>query len=236
MKKWLEGHKIYFETIVMFSLTLMGTIISLVGVMIAKDANKLVEIQIEAEEAENAPMFISYSEYDAIDELEYIYIRNTGGEIRQGDGSLELVYFIEVENDDKDIYSIAIYFNNCYTKNTCDYNYDNEEFIFIKNTKNTENKNIGSLEGVVNYLEETINNTGVMHRKGLRNYFKVHYFDYKNQEIRSQYQIIGGFFCKDDGIKNVDLEIDYDIGEENCDEFCNFIKNAIKDKVKNRIN
>ena len=62
LKKWLQENKIYFETIMIFSLTLMGVVISLLSLSIDKRMEELQNREYELERLNLKPVFNVTSE------------------------------------------------------------------------------------------------------------------------------------------------------------------------------
>ena len=74
-KNWLNNNKIYFETVMALSLTIMSVLISIVSLSFQKKSNELQEKQVLVEAQLNMPVFnISQTLYykdDVIDGITY---------------------------------------------------------------------------------------------------------------------------------------------------------------------
>lgn len=128
IKCWLEKNKIFFETIVMMSLTAMSIIVSWNANKIATEENRLTERELEIENAEKMPHFtIRYH-----DDMETYDIFNSGGEISDAMASFDYYICMNVfrENLNKEI---VVGVSDAYQKTFVNYDYDNNTFTDIAN-------------------------------------------------------------------------------------------------------
>lgn len=113
-KNWLNNNKIYFETIMTLSLTIMGVLISILSLTFQHKSNELQEMQALVETQLNMPIFnisqTPYHEEYVVDGITYpagteVYIINNGGNI--SNGYLKAEAKIEILVHDKEYNSIG---------------------------------------------------------------------------------------------------------------------------------
>ena len=99
-KQFLNYNKIYFETLLMFILTVAGIIVSIVGVRVGIVANNIAKTENQISDLEKQPTFVIENETNKSEE-KYI-IRNTGGDIQYGNLILDKVFLIYIYDENYD--------------------------------------------------------------------------------------------------------------------------------------
>lgn len=149
-KNWLNNNKIYFETVMALSLTIMSVLISIVSLSFQKKSNELQEKQVLVEAQINMPVFnISQTLYykdDVIDGITYpagteVNIINNGGNISNGylnaDAKIEIIVLDKEYNNEG---SVVIENTQRYTKGYSYYDAQTKSFTIQKDidTRNIE--------------------------------------------------------------------------------------------------
>ena len=127
-KGWLERNKIFFETIVMVSLTIMSIVVSWNANKIANEERKLTEREVEIEHAEKMPRF-TMREHDNWQTYD---IFNSGGSISDAVAGFNYYVCINVTNG-KTSKEIVVEVFDAYQKMFANYDYTNNSFTNTAN-------------------------------------------------------------------------------------------------------
>lgn len=200
-KNWLNNNKIYFETIMTLSLTMMGVLISIVSLSFQQKSNELQEKQALVEAQLNMPVFnisqTSYHEEYVIDGIRYpagteVNIINNGGNI--SNGYLNADAKIEILVHDKEYNSIgAVVIENTqrYMKGYSYYDARTKSFTIKKDfdLRNVELRTFlhNQLHSEYEDYSFTILTT---------DYLNIQYNDFQNQFHNEWYELSGGELFK----------------------------------------
>lgn len=136
LKKWLQDNKIYFETLMTISLTLMGVIVSVISLSIDKTVADIQREQLEFNRLLNMPVFnvvsTKHREEYTVDGIRYApcmeyEIVNNGGNIYDGYLRTESRVEVIVENGEQEIL-IVLENNQRFLKSYSYYNANRKSF------------------------------------------------------------------------------------------------------------
>ncbi len=199
-KNWLNNNKIYFETIMTLSLTMMGVLISIVSLSFQQKSNELQEKQALVEAQLNMPVFNiseSYYEEHIIDGISYpagseVNIINNGGNISNGylnaDGKIEIIVHDEEYNDKG---TIVIENLQRYLKGYSYYDAKTKSFTIKKSV------DFGNLR-LRYFLNEQLHNEYESYNFTIliTDYINIQYNDFQNQFHNEWYELNGGELLK----------------------------------------
>lgn len=200
IKKRLKENKIYFETVMTFSLTIMGIVVSLVSLSLQYTSNKLQETEMFIESQLNMPVFnVSESRYEEsntngilIPGGTEINIVNNGGNISNGylnaDAKIEInIYDKEYHN----IGAVVIEKMQQYSKGYSYYDAKTKSFT-IKKSTTSERVDLSY------FLERNLHNEYKNYIFLVLNadYINIKYIDFQEQPHDEWYILIGGELTK----------------------------------------
>ena len=221
IKSWLKDNKIYFETIMTCSLTIMGIIISSVSLSFQHTSNELQEKQSLIETQLNLPVFnVSKSRYEEniIDGISIpagteINIVNNGGNISNGylhaDAKIEIKFYDKEYNNQG---AVVINKMQQFLKGYSYYDAKTKSFT-IKKSSNSER--VGLSYFLENQLHNEYKNYNFIVL--IADYINIRYDDFQNQSHDEWYILIGGELSKKSPIEFDEqkiLEVDSMTNEE----------------------
>lgn len=200
IKNWLKDNKIYFETVMAFSLTIMGIIISIVSLSFQYTSNELQEKQSLAEAQLNMPVFNiskSYYKEHVIDGISYpagteIKIINNGGNISSG--YLRAESKIEIIVHDKEYNnrgSVVIENTQQYLKGYSYYDAQTKSFTIKKDD------DLGRMS-LIYFLDKHLYNEYKNYNFTvlITDYINIQYTDFQNHHHNEWYELNGGDLLK----------------------------------------
>ncbi len=192
LKNWLQENKIYFETIMTISITLMGIIVSFISLSIDKNIADIQKEQLELQRLSIMPIFnvsstkrreeyvVDGIRYDPCIEYEIV---NNGGNIYDGylraEGRIEII----VKNGEQDIL-IILRNKQRFLKSYSYYNANSQSFV-IK--RDFDNRNIELKNYLYNiFMEKNINAKVVV-----IDYINIRYTDIEKNFHNEWYELNG---------------------------------------------
>lgn len=189
LQLFLEQNKIYFETIMMFVLSLAGVIVSIVSVKVAMVANDISLNEQRIEDLEKQPSFVFDVEADE-EKMKYL-IKNVGGDIKYGNVFGDEVLIIAIYNEQYDYIGTGyILLGGYLEKDYSTYNFDTNCFELYSTL---EPKPVTNW---VSKIEKLITEQGLFCGIECTEHFDFMYTDYK-QELIQKTMIVEGGIIKD---------------------------------------
>ncbi len=200
-KNWLSNNKIYFETVMALSLTIMGILISIISLSFQQKANDLQEMQSFIEKQLNMPVFnvskTSYYEDYSIDGITYpagteVKIINNGGNISNGYLNADAKIEVIVHDKDHNVVGTVVAENTQrYLKGYSYYDAQSKSFT-IKT--NFDTRNIELRYFLDQHLENDYKN--YYFTLLISDYVNIQYYDFQNQYHNEWYELNGGDLLK----------------------------------------
>lgn len=193
LKKWLQENKIYFETLMTFSLTLMGIVISVLSLSIDKRMEELQNKEYELERLNLKPVFNVTSEEHheeyIVDGIRYspcieYRIINNGANLN--DAYLKTMAAIEITltEDDGNTYFLILENTQRFLKPYSYYDADRKNFTI---QKEFDNRYIS----LKNYLSETLEKEYSSSQVVTVDYINIQYTDLEGNFYNEWYELIG---------------------------------------------
>lgn len=200
LKNRLKDNKIYFETVMTFSLTVMGIIISIVSLSFQYNSNEIQERQALIEAQLNMPVFNiseSYYEDHIINGVSYpavteVNIINNGGNILNGylsaDAKIEIIVH---DGDYNDKGAVVIENMQQYLKGYSYYDAKTKSFT-LKKAADIENLSLRYFLNDQLHNEYKNYNFTIL----ITDYINIQYNDFQNQSHNEWYELSGGELFK----------------------------------------
>lgn len=193
LKKWLQENKIYFETIMIFSLTLMGVVISLLSLSIDKRMEELQNREYELERLNLNPVFNVTSEehHEAytVNGIQYspcieYRIINNGANLN--DAYLRTMAAIEITltEDDGNTYFLILENTQRFSDSYSYYDADEKSFTIRKEFDNR-------YVSLKNYLFKTLEKEYSSSQIVTVDYINIQYTDLEGNFYNEWYELIG---------------------------------------------
>lgn len=191
-KKWLKDNKIYFETIMTISLTLMGIVVSFISLSIDKTVADIQKEQLELQHLLNMPVFnvssIRHREEYIVDGIIYApcmeyEIVNNGGNIYDGYLKTKGRVEVTVENEEQDIL-IVLENSQRFLKSYSYYNANRKSFT-IKS--DFDNRYIE----LKNYLHDAFKEQNLFISIDTIDYINIQYYDIEHNFHNEWYELNG---------------------------------------------
>lgn len=176
MKKWLEKNKIFFETIVMASLTVMSISVAWNANKIADNANKLAEKEAAIEHNEKLPRFTM----DNHGGMQTYNILNVGGSISDADAAFDYYVCIDACLGEKDE-TIVVRVIDAYEHYNVNYDYESHTF--------TNRANELQIHTMMKKIVELMNEVGIIVKYEIIDTAEIFYRDYMGEPHIERYSI-----------------------------------------------
>lgn len=200
-KNWLNNNKIYFETIMTLSLTIMSILISFVSLSFQQKSNELQEKQALIEAQLNMPVFnvsqTFYNEEYVIDGVSYpagieVNIINNGGNI--SNGYLDADAKIEILVHDKEYNSKGFVVIENIQRYMRGYSYYDAKTKSFTIKKDFDMRNIELRSFLYDQLHNDYENYSFTIL--MTDYINIQYNDFQNQFHNEWYELSGGELFK----------------------------------------
>lgn len=173
IKYWLENNRIYFETILMLVLTVMGLIVSYNANTISQKANEIMEYDLKMSQEDKLPYFSKW--YDL--ETDRRFIVNSRGEIKNVFSEFQYFEVVKLSSNEKEK-TLIFEIENAFDLPFAIYDYENDRLEVPV-----------SIVSVRNVMQD-IQNEIIKQNIDLSYYniqlIKINYCDYIN-EMREEY-------------------------------------------------
>lgn len=221
-KIFCEQNRIYFETILMLVLTVVGIIVSIASVKVGIIANNMAAGENHISDLEKQPTFVMKKEINKTEE-KYI-IKNTGGTIRFGNLFLDKIIEIVIYDENYEYLGKGyIVLDNYIEDNYSEYDFQSESFTIT--TKLVSKPILKYME----IIEDIITNKGYFYGIRCTEHLDLEYENYKQELVQRDIimddnRIIDNF--------SSDQEYDFEI-YINVDDLD---KKQLKTDIENEIN